>query len=382
MIVLSLVLQSLLWMILWVAPNLLVFWVVYYVLSLPLRRQERARFFLDLMEGCLQQGTTPEQGIVALSRTRDRSLGVRFHWLAAWVESGLSMQQALARVPGFLPSRVQGQLEIGFALGDLRRVLPVCRRVTTDALSAVQGASNYVVLSLLALSPFAAWALGLLSVYVLPKFVQIADDMEVEMPWLVQWLSLHAGWLLTGIVLLSLVVYGFAVLYVAGPYVSGWLRRRGYVWPDWLAWQLPWRRRRLQRDYAALLALLLDGGMPEGEALALTGRCVPSAMFRVRTERARHDLERGQPLADALRHVDDSGELAWRLRNAAGGRGGFRGALEGWFEALDARAYQQEQVAMQLTTTALVLFNGVLVGLVVVGVFQPLIAVIHSTALW
>ena len=38
--------------------------LVYYLMSLPLRRQERARFFLDLIETGLKAGTNVEHTIV------------------------------------------------------------------------------------------------------------------------------------------------------------------------------------------------------------------------------------------------------------------------------------------------------------------------------
>jgi type II secretory pathway component PulF len=379
---LEFILHSMFWVVIWLVPNALVLWVVYFVLSLPLRRQERARFFLDLLEGCLDQGKTPERGIVELSATRDRSLGVRFHWLAALLESGVPLQQALRRVPGFLPLRTQALLEAGAQLGRLGQVLPVCRRVTTDAMSAVQGAGNYVILALLAISPAAVGVLAILSTFVLPKFFAIADDMEVMMPPLLQWLTLHRGWFNAGMISLCVFVDGFVLLYVAGPYLGGWLRRCEISMFDALTWMLPWRRRRLQRDFVALLALLLDEEMSEVEAVSLAAASIPHEIIRARARRAGLELEQGRHLVRALRHLDDSGDLSWRLENASASRHGFREALEGWLEALDARAYQQEQVAAQFTTTGLVLVNGGLVGLLVIGVFQPLIAIIDAAVLW
>ena len=218
--------------------------------------------------------------------------------------------------------------------------------------------------------------------FVLPKFFMIAEDMNVVMPSLLIGLMRHAAWFQAGVILLCVVVDGFVLLYVAGPHVSRWLRRRGMAWFDAVTWRLPWRRRRFQRDFVAMLAQLLDDGMAEAEAMRLAGRSVPHVRVQAGAEQAVRSLEQGQSLAGVLRHLDASGELAWRLKNASMGRQGFRDALEGWLEALDARAYQQEQLAMQFVTTGLVLFNGVLVGVLVVGVFQPLIAVIDTAALW
>ena len=93
-------------------------------------------------------------------------------------------------------------------------------------------------------------------------------------------------------------------------------------------------------------------------------------------------LQAGQTLPEALKKLDDNGELHWRVSNAARAGRGFLAALTGWIEALDAKAFQQEQAAAQLVTTGLVLFNGVMVGLFAVGIFQILTTLIQEAALW
>src|SRR5439155_26891650 len=103
----------LIWLVLWQAPLALLSWIACFLVSLPLRRQERARFFLDLLELGLKEGHTPEQTIVAVSRSRDPSMGARFHLLAAHLETGLRLGQALDRVPRLLPLQTAAMLRSG-----------------------------------------------------------------------------------------------------------------------------------------------------------------------------------------------------------------------------------------------------------------------------
>jgi hypothetical protein len=70
------------------------------------------------------------------------------------------------------------------------------------------------------------------------------------------------------------------------------------------------------------------------------------------------------------------------LTNAIHGQGGFRVALAGWHEALDAKAFQQEQAASQIVTTLLVILNGAFVGLVAVGLFQAITSIVWKVSLW
>src|SRR5712691_12774568 len=70
-------------------------YLIYFVATLPMRRNQRARSFLNLIELGLQSGRTPEAIIVDASSSRDRSLGVRFHLLAAHLEEGMRLTPAL-----------------------------------------------------------------------------------------------------------------------------------------------------------------------------------------------------------------------------------------------------------------------------------------------
>jgi type II secretory pathway component PulF len=143
---------------------------------------------------------------------------------------------------------------------------------------------------------------------------------------------------------------------------------------DRILYALPWRRRRLQRDFCATLSLLLDAELPEPAAITLAAEATANHVFVKRARRALEDLAAGRPLQTALGRFDKDGEFSWRLANAAAQHGGFLPALSGWMEALDAKAFQQEQTASQLITTGLVLCNGLVVGLIATGVFSVLIS--------
>jgi hypothetical protein len=87
-------------------------------------------------------------------------------------------------------------------------------------------------------------------------------------------------------------------------------------------------------------------------------------------------------LTEAVARVDDSGEFRWRLKNAVHSRAGFLAALAGWHETLDAKAFQQEQAAAHVITTAVVFVKGLFVGLIAVSIFQFLIAILNESFLW
>ena len=81
--------------------------LIYFLLTLPMRRNERARLFLDLLELGLKEGRTPEAAISSAAASRDRSLGARFRQLAAHLESGMRLSRALEQVPRLLPPQIR-----------------------------------------------------------------------------------------------------------------------------------------------------------------------------------------------------------------------------------------------------------------------------------
>ena len=349
------------------------------IFSLPLRRRERARFFLDLIETALDRGQSVEHAIVSAAESRDPALGVRFHLLAAYLESGLRLGAALEKVPRFLPPQISAMLRAGEKLGDLKRVLPACREVLRDPPAAVRSATHYMVAVLLAFSPVAIYVMVFLTIFVFPKFREVIAGMGMLPPAYARLAISHTGWLVGFEAVLFLLLVLATLIYIGGPQFIRWFQFQGLPLVDWMAWRIPWKQKRLQRTFSAMLAVLLDGGVTEAEAVRLAGDCTANEICRRRTRLVIAALERGTKLDEAVRAFDDHGEFHWRLTNAIHARGGFLNALRGWHQALDAKAFQQEEAATHTITSGLVILNGLVVALIAISMFGVLIAILNKS---
>jgi type II secretory pathway component PulF len=412
-----LVTSGLLWFLLFFIPVAALASLVYHGFSGPLRRQERTRMFLDLLEAGFRQGQRPEVALAQAAQTYDPALGRLFQQLAARLREALRLSQALDEVPALLPPQVAATVRVGEEVGDVRKVLPACRACLRDADSQTRNGFNYLVIANLVLMPTMPILILILNILIFPKFIEITYIHGQPAP-AVTLLVMRIGfWVAEAQLLLAFFLWGWVCLYIRGPRAYGWVRvdgqkapRRSILnWPLWkftrtgfdwriefspiirpllsnvigrplarwrdrILYALPWRRRRLQRDFCATLSLLLDAETPEPAALALAAEATANYVFIQRARRALQDLSAGRTLQAALQRFDKAGEFSWRLANAAAQHGGFLPALSGWMEALDAKAFQQEQTASQLITTGLVLCNGLVVGLMAVGIFSVLIS--------
>jgi type IV pilus assembly protein PilC len=367
---------------LWVVPGIVLLLAAKRFIVAPMRRREAARAFLDLLEMGLARGRSPENTVVEVAATGDKILGKGFRRLAGRIQDGASLGRALESTPGLLPEPVAAMLQAGERLGDIRTVLPACRDTLSAGPSRAMGAFNYLpvfspLLPLLAVTLF-------LVIVIVPKFQEIFHDLLEAGPLPIA-TQLVIGYIRPALAF-SVLVALFGVLLL----LLGRVRRR---WPSaysrtikafldqWL-FRLPWRHKRMQRDFSAMLAIVLDSGIPESEAVTLAASSTANQVFVTRSQLVIGRLQRGEKLTEAIRAIDDSGEFQWRLANAVHGHEGFLRSLQGWHDTLDAKAYQQEQAASQVLSTMLIILNGVLVSIVALAVFQPIIAVIQREALW
>ena len=356
--------------------------LIHYLLTLPMRRAERARLFLDLLEGALDRGQSVEAMIVSLAQSRDRMVGVHFHLLAAHIEGGLRFGAALEKVPRFLPPQIAAMLRAGEKLGDLKKILPACREILRDRPAAVRSAVHYMIVVILFFSPVFVFVVMMTMIFVVPRFKEVAAGMDAPLWPLTQFVFAYVGWLIGFEIVLSLLLVSTTALYVGGPRFARWFQFRGFPFVDWIAWRIPWKQKRLQRTFSAMLTVLLDGGVPEAEAVRLAGDCTANEICRHRARHVITALERGTKLDNAVRAFDDRGEFHWRLTNAitqSGTRSGFLAALRGWHEALDAKAFQQEEATAHAVTSGLVVLNGLLVALITTAMFGLIVSILKAT---
>jgi type II secretory pathway component PulF len=357
-------------------------YLVYLMLGLPLRRKERARLFLDLLEQGLAEGQTPEQAVRSISESCEPLFQPWLEVLHSALSQGESLDRALAQVPSFLPSSVTAQLQIGAQVGEVRRVLPACRRLLADARSEVIAGFNYFLLLTFGLVPLSLSVILTLQTWVLPKLRDVGEDLGAPS-------GLGSGSVVAYIqplalcqVVLVVMLVPMVLSYLVGPEWRRRIRLGGLpVW-DLVADWIPWARKRMERDFASGLAVLLDAGVPEATAIVAAARCAGSVPFEQRALRVVRQLEQGLSLGAALRHLDRAEELQWRLQNCVGGSGSFGTALEGWIERLDALAFRQQQSLTQLAVSLLLILNAVSVGLIALSVFGFVIQLLEVALLW
>ncbi len=357
----------------------IVVYAVYFLTTLPWRRRERAAILLDLLELGQRDGRSAAAVLAELGTIQDRRLPVRLHLLSARLASGLPLEESLAQSPYLLPPEVAGTLQVGLRHGDATRTLEVCRDLLRRPLGRNESVLIYLLILCSLFSILGFGMIGLCRVVVLPKFQQVMADMTghpIDESW--QTMTIHAsGWAFgLGLVLVVLVFLGI-FSHLGGPRIWSPLDR--------LALRIPWRRDRIHRNFAAVLGLLLDSGVPETTAIAEAARATGHRSMVRRADRACASLRAGLTLPEAVQSLDSSGEFRWRLANACHGSTGgaaprFSETLRRWTDALEARANQRESNVAQASACLLIGIFGTAVALQCIGIFGFLIEIAEGIA--
>lgn len=351
--------------------------VVYYLLSVvlvsaglvgicwrPIQRRERVRFFLYLLAQAEESGQSIEQIIISLSKGGEQPLGPQFDRVARHIEWGLmNLPEALAREPGCLPAQVMAIYKVGHETGGVTMILPVAQENHRENGESVFSGLIYHIIVL----SIAAMIVGILMTYVIPKFKAIFADM------------LEPGEVLPEFTMLVLKISdtiknNAAALFIPLLLLFGvwfYCEKKGWLDMFWLL--IPWHRKRLQRDYSRVLALLLDSGVPEEKAIELAAQSTSNRTIKKRARKAIASLQSGMGLTEAIKLMDDSREFQWRLTNALQTDGKFVDSLSGWHQSLSARADRQHRSFASLIEATMILLLGLIIGSIMIGMFLPLI---------
>jgi hypothetical protein len=194
-------------------------------------------------------------------------------------EQGRSLADALEKVPGLGPPQLAAMLGVGESLGDYGRVLPACRELLHDGLSESRALINYQVGFAFILNPVIAVGCRLWRRIGARRCWTLAARWARISPSTIRLHHARLPWVCLLQLLLVLALYFFSVLFLGGPRFVSWLEAALLPAADWMWLRVPWRRKRLQCDFSAMLALLLDANLPEEQAVTLAALSTANAAF-------------------------------------------------------------------------------------------------------
>jgi general secretion pathway protein F len=327
-----------------------------------------ANVFTEQLRDLLGAGLSLVEALDTLERAaaaRDRAV---LRELVDRLRAGARLSDALsadARFPALLVALVRASeltsdlpLALTRFLEHQQRVAELRHRITS------------VTIYPLLLTAVGGGVLLFLLLYVMPRFARVFEGMTGELPWSAQamvgwahWLGAYGGWLA---VVAGGVAAAIAVAVLA-PSSRGHALRRLL---DWAPLRQRMRTYFLARWYRAT-GMLVSGGIPLPEALALANDLLPDALRAGgrATERA---LREGLAPADAHARAGMVTAVAEQLMRAGERTGDMGGVLTRIAQFHDAEVARSLERGMRVLEPVVMVLIGIGVGTVVVLMYMPI----------
>jgi type II secretory pathway component PulF len=344
---------------------------VFVVAFLRFRSRRRASL-LTVMATAARKWVPLPPAIAAFAAEWRGGFGHRAHWLASRLAQGVPLSDALRQVRGLISPKALAVIEVGTQTGMLSGMLDVAAALDAprEARLRVQRALEYFV----GLAAVAIGVIVFVMTKIIPEYIKIFEDFEVELP---------------GLTLALIDVFRFFVEYpllLAPPTLLafaalGYLALRQIGAVDWDPPLVDGFMRRL--DVASLLrvlAVVAEAGRPLEVAIAALACHWPRNSVRVRLARVLADVQMGDDWRRSMRqHGLLSGADAALLESAAR-LGNLSWALRETAAGSERKIAYRLMAGLQVAIPALVLVFGGIVMTFVVGLFWPLCDLIESMA--
>lgn len=303
---------------------------------------------------------------------KEKALRTAIQTTITGVNEGESLSNSMARSPKVFNETLVSLVRAGEASGSLDTSLErMGEQYKKDAeiAATVKKAMMYPIIVLVV----AVIVVVFMLVYIVPSFMNMFNDIGIEMPKITLMVVAASDWLVANypLVILILVVLVIAIIaFTKSP--------TGKKFTSWMALKLPgvqmFTIKSNASKIARTLSTLLTAGMTVIEALAILESTLPNYYYKQAIKEIREDVLTGQPMSrkfveneklfpPMLSHMiavgEDTGDITSMLMRTA--------------DYYDLEVDTATQTMMSFIQPAIILFLVVIVGTILAAVLSPMV---------
>ena len=292
------------------------------------------------------------------------------------VTEGRGLSDAMARQPRIFSDLYINMVKAGEQSGSL---VPVLRRMAThfqqfaDVQATFKSAMIYPALVICV----AILLVGLFMTKVMPKFIEIFNGFNIELPLPTRMLILISHiftdyWWLMGLVLLALIVLfkRFQSSAAGGRKLDEWKMKAPVVGKV--------VQINVFSQFARTLGTLLQNGVPVLTALKITEQVMSNSLIKAAIAKTREAVTDGKTLAQPLAQSKLFPQLMVDLVRIGEETGDVPGALNNLADTYEKEQELALRVMSDLIGPALIIVMAVVVGFLMLSLFLPLFQLISS----
>ncbi|MEE2720117.1 MAG: type II secretion system F family protein [Planctomycetota bacterium] len=302
------------------------------------------------------------------------------------VEAGSTLSDSMAKHPKAfdrLYSKMVNAGEIGGVIDLILQRLANFMEKAERLKAKIKGAMIYPIVVII----IAVVIVTGIMYFVIPKFQDIFNDFEVELPGLTMWLIDASAWVAG--TMPGQNVPGWAVI-VASPFLIfsffKLIRKTnfGRASTDWVVLRLPVVGNLIEKTSVArftrTLGTLISAGVPILEAINITRETSGNWVFERALGRVHDSIREGETFAEPLREAKVCDSLVVNMIDVGEETGDLDVMLMKVADNYDEEVDVAVQALLSLLEPLLVVVLGGVVGTIVLALFLPLVSMIESVS--
>ena len=286
------------------------------------------------------------------------------------IRGGADLSTSMDKYPRCFSNIYTSMVRAGEVSGQLDTILTRLAdymEATAQLKREIRAALTYPVVSLVLVIGITMF----LMLGIVPKFREVFDSMEIDLPGLTEAILNLADWMTANMITCVVLVVLFVVLMRFYK-----MSKRGSFQLDWLKLHAPvfgplFRKVALSR-FSKTFATLVKSGVPILGALEIVSQTSGNQVISAAVDRARDSVRQGDTLADPLGESPEFPPMVVKMI----GIGERSGALEHLLEKISDFYDQQVSAAVKSLTSLIeplmIAVMGFMVGTIVLAVFLPI----------
>lgn len=290
------------------------------------------------------------------------------------LRSGVPLAEAIETIPNVIPANAYFLVKAGAESGTLPSALALAAEVCTERRNEREFLRPGVSVYLSSILVIMTCIVGFICYWIIPKLKKIFFDFEMPLPDLTVNLIQASGWIVEYFYLFP--AFGLIVFLIRFLLIRlDFLESRG----NWRSFPSIYPRGRAP-DVLRFLHITTESGRPLMGAFETLTRSTKNRFMMQRFRAILDDIRKGNDCWTALHDFNLLTPSEVRLLQSAQRAGNLSWALKAIAKSIERRIDYRMALIREYLEPAMILSIGCLVGVLVIGLFLPLVDLMHSLA--
>ena len=321
----------------------------------------------------LEAGVAMKEALVMLEeQTENKKLKKSIAQVLTSIEKGNTLADAMRGEGDIFPSMLISMVEAGESAGNLEMAFSrMAEQFEKDAKlrATIRKATVYPIILVLA----CIGVIGVMLLYVIPIFIDMFKEIDMEMPPFTMFVMGLSEWAGTHI---YLIVAVFAALFAG--YKAYYRTEAGRKNIDAIKRKLPLFGQLVVKSncsrFVRTASTLLAAGVPMVDCLDIVSRIVTNVHYAIAIQNAREEVMKGIPLSEPLRDAGIFPPMVYDMTGIGEETGNIEQMLHKLADYYDEEVEITTQTILAAMEPLIIVFMAVVVGSLVIASILPIAA--------